>query len=194
MNATPAPRPWKSSRPVRHLVAILLVLLLTPVLLMACGGSSMASPTMAAPTMAAPTTATVSDPMAMVDDGFGSTMKAVDMASWQARPAYVKADPATQEAYVFAIEHSDVLQWMPCYCGCTAMGHGNNVDCFLKSHDAHGVAFEQHASQCGICVQTALTAKAMHARGASLLEIRQAIDKSMGGSGAPGTDTPMPPA
>lgn len=179
---TPAPRPFSPPRRARHLAAAIVVLLLTPVLLTACGGAAMSQ---------APAIQT--GPMiGAVDD---AAMTPVDLAAWNGRPAYVKtADAQTQEAYAFAVQHGDILQWMPCYCGCTAMGHGSNLDCFLRSHDAAGTSFQEHASVCDVCVKTALMAKTMHAEGHSLLEIRQAIDKSFGNTGAPGTVTALPPA
>jgi hypothetical protein len=38
------------------------------------------------------------------------------------------------EAYQFAVEHPEVLNYMPCYCGCNEeAGHKSNEDCFVKS-------------------------------------------------------------
>jgi hypothetical protein len=182
---TPTASPERSSRRVRRLVAILAVLLVTPVLLSACGGSaSHAEMTYAPPA-----------PTAMADDGMAATMNAADRASWSTRPAFVStAGERTQVAYAFAVAHGDVLAWMPCYCGCGAMGHGSNLDCFIQRHEADGVAFEEHASYCDVCVDIALQARSLLGRGQSLLEIRQAIDATFGGGGAPGTETALPPA
>ena len=180
---TPAPRPFRPPRGARHLAGLIVVLLLTPVLLTACGGAAMT-----------PTPAIQTGPMAGATAD-GAAMNATDQAAWNARPAYVMtADARTQEAYAFAVQHADVLQWMPCYCGCTGMGHRSNLDCFVRRHDAAGIGFEEHASVCDVCVKTALMAKTMQAQGRSLLQIRQAIDQSMGGTGAPGTVTALPPA
>jgi hypothetical protein len=113
--------------------------------------------------------------------------------AWAARPDYVRADPATEEAYAFALAHPRIVQWMPCYCGCEAMGHGSNLDCYFK-HGQPGdrAAFEEHASFCDICVQITLKTKQLNAEGKSLREIRQIIDQTFGGS-APGTLTDQPP-
>lgn len=36
------------------------------------------------------------------------------------------------EAYQFAVEHPEVLDYMPCYCGCYEEdGHTSNTDCFV---------------------------------------------------------------
>lgn len=40
----------------------------------------------------------------------------------------------TLEAYQFAVEHPEVLDYMPCYCGCYEEdGHTSNTDCFVDS-------------------------------------------------------------
>lgn len=37
------------------------------------------------------------------------------------------------EAYQFAADYPEVLDYMPCYCGCYEdAGHINNTDCFVK--------------------------------------------------------------
>lgn len=41
-------------------------------------------------------------------------------------------------AYAYAVRRGDVLQYMPCYCGCERQGHGSNRDCFLKGKTAAG--------------------------------------------------------
>jgi hypothetical protein len=114
-------------------------------------------------------------------------------AVWAARPDYVRTNAATEEAYHFAMLHPQIVQWMPCYCGCEAMGHGSNLDCYYK-HGQPGdrAVFEEHASYCDICVQITLKAKQLNAEGMSLREIRQVIDQTFGGS-VPGTLTEQPP-
>jgi hypothetical protein len=116
-------------------------------------------------------------------------------AAWAARPAYVRQDARIEAAYAYAMAAPAVLEWMPCYCGCGAMGHGSNLDCFFKPATAgrSGLVFEEHASYCGICIDTALMAKQMSAEGQSLRAIREAVDATFGGA-APGTPTELPPA
>ena len=115
--------------------------------------------------------------------------------AWATRPGYVSALPAAgQAAYAFALARPDVLQWLPCYCGCTAMGHRSNLDCFFQRREVAGsYSYEEHASYCDICVRTANMASQMLLDGSTIGQIRTAVDGSFGGS-APGTDTPMPPA
>lgn len=52
-----------------------------------------------------------------------------------------ESDPIVMEAYVFAAKHPDVLQHMPCYCGCERPeygGHKSNYDCFINGIDQSG--------------------------------------------------------
>ncbi|HEU0243937.1 MAG TPA: PCYCGC motif-containing (lipo)protein, partial [Candidatus Limnocylindrales bacterium] len=117
-------------------------------------------------------------------------------AAWAARPDFVKALPSDwQGAYSFALARPDVLQWIPCYCGCTGIEHRSNLDCFFVRREVKGTfQYEEHASYCDICVKTANLAQQMLREGASMVQIRAAVDAQFGGGAAPGTDTPMPPA
>jgi hypothetical protein len=114
---------------------------------------------------------------------------------WAARPDYVQALPKdAQAAYAFALARPDLLQWMPCYCGCAKSGHRSNLDCFFQSREAKGnYTYEQHASFCGVCVTTANLAAQLMAQGQSPTQIRAAVDAQFGAGAAPGTDTPQPP-
>jgi hypothetical protein len=56
------------------------------------------------------------------------------------------APPQVQEAYRFAIANPDVLTYIPCYCGCGAMGHHSNLQCYIKETRADGsIEFDNHA-------------------------------------------------
>lgn len=42
--------------------------------------------------------------------------------------------PEILEAYQFAVEKPEVLNYMPCYCGCYEEdGHTSNTDCFVDN-------------------------------------------------------------
>jgi len=116
-------------------------------------------------------------------------------AAWDARPDYVKVLPAAwQEAYAYALARPDVLQWLPCYCGCVAMDHRSNLDCFFQRREVAGnFSYEEHASYCDVCIETANLASSMLLDGSSIVQVRAAVD-DMFGDLAPGTDTPLPPA
>ncbi|RFU69591.1 hypothetical protein D0463_01805 [Bacillus sp. V59.32b] len=48
----------------------------------------------------------------------------------------VSDNPDILEAYQFAVEHPDVLNYMPCYCGCYEEdGHTSNTNCFVEKVD-----------------------------------------------------------
>ena len=38
----------------------------------------------------------------------------------------------TQELYRFAAANHDVLQYIPCFCGCVNGGHTSNFDCYVR--------------------------------------------------------------
>jgi hypothetical protein len=115
-------------------------------------------------------------------------------AGWAARPAFVaSAAQRTQAAYAFSLARPDLLRFLPCYCGCVAMEHRSNLDCFIKPGGGSPVAFEEHASFCDICVDIALKAQDMLAKGNTLIQMRAAVDSEFGGR-APGTQTELPPA
>jgi len=120
-----------------------------------------------------------------------SSMDDTQAAAWAVRPAYTNTTARTQEAYQYAMQHQAVLQWIPCFCGCGAMGHGNNLDCYFEPSATGLIVFEEHASYCGVCVDITLRTKQLAASGTSLSSIRTTIDAEFGGIG-PGTDTDRP--
>jgi hypothetical protein len=161
--------------------------------------STMADATPATPTAAAASGAPAGGVIAAVEVPIGAmTMptQAEVSAAWAARPEFVKALPAEwQGAYSFALARPDVLQWLPCYCGCAGIEHRSNLDCFFVRREVKGTyQFEEHGSYCDICVRTANLAQQMLRDGSSMVQIRAAVDAQLGGGAAPGTDTPMPPA
>jgi hypothetical protein len=54
--------------------------------------------------------------------------------------AMTEAPPEVQEAYVFAAQHPEVLEYMPCYCGCGVNEpfHKSNYECFVDQIDRSG--------------------------------------------------------
>jgi hypothetical protein len=166
-------------------VRVRVPLLFAFALLVAPGLSGCAAP-------AAERAAWTAAPAAQSSSGMADAMQ----AAWANRPAYVRSDGRTEEAYAYAAAHPEILQWIPCYCGCAGMGHRSNLDCFFKptNGDLTGPQFEEHASGCQVCVDEALMAKQLAGQGQSLRAIRSAIDQAFGGGGAPGTSTELPPA
>jgi len=96
--------------------------------------------------------------------------------------------------YEFAARHPEVLNYMPCFCGCERGGHGSNHDCYIGKRDANGnvTEWDSHAIGCEVCIDVAEVAMQMHNSGASVTAIRDAIDKRYAGGAHGHTPTPMP--
>jgi hypothetical protein len=177
-----------------RLAPVLLLILVVGPSAAACaddhGAAGSVSTSRPAATMATPPAQPVEVPM-----GDQHRLAADEMAAaWDARPDYVRALPAEwQAAYAFALASPEVLQWLPCYCGCGGMGHRSNLDCFFQRREAQTeVVYEEHGSYCDICVDTANMAASMLREGKTMIQIRAAVDLTFGGRG-PGTDTVLPP-
>ncbi len=55
-----------------------------------------------------------------------------------ALPDYVmKSSKKIQETYILAAQYPEVLESVPCYCGCATDGHENNLDCFIGGMDGN---------------------------------------------------------
>jgi hypothetical protein len=115
----------------------------------------------------------------------------VPMEQYLARPVAV-----VQSVYEFAARHPEVLQYVPCYCGCESIGHTGNHSCFVKRRAADGrvLEWESHGSGCTVCVDVARDAMLMFNAGASPSAIRTAIDRKWGANARTQTPTPQPPA
>ena len=42
----------------------------------------------------------------------------------------------TQAMYRYAVANRQVLQYIPCFCGCVNGGHTSNFDCYVRSVEA----------------------------------------------------------
>ena len=55
------------------------------------------------------------------------------MAPLSELPPEIQRAPVTvREAYRFAIANKEILQEIPCFCGCVDVGHQNNYMCYVK--------------------------------------------------------------
>lgn len=99
-------------------------------------------------------------------------------------------------AYRFAADHPEILSYVPCFCGCERSGHGANHDCFVKSRAPNGdvVEYDEHGVECAVCIDVANRSRQMHASGASVRDIRAAIDREFGARVPTEMHTPHPPA
>lgn len=95
--------------------------------LLACGGRDTDRP--------APRPAETAEPVATTPADDWVTLDGVEFPA-----AMAEAPAEVIEAYVFAAKHREVLEYMPCYCGCEnpAFAHQNNYDCFIDSIDNSG--------------------------------------------------------
>jgi hypothetical protein len=102
------------------------------------------------------------------------------MAPMSQMPDDVKSAPVvTQQAYQFAVANPDVMQHIPCYCGCGSMGHTSNYSCYVESVDAAGkVKFDGHALGCSICVDITQDAMRLTKEGKSPQAIKAYVDKT----------------
>ena len=93
-------------------------------------------------------------------------------------PADVQAAPvAVQEAYQFASITPEVMQDIPCYCGCGNIGHTSNYDCYVSDVDAQGnIKFDNHALGCSICVDITKDVMRMLQDGKTPAEARTFVD------------------
>ena len=48
--------------------------------------------------------------------------------------------------YTFAKERGDVLQWMPCTCGCAQFKHTSNRSCYIKAESGDSTTWTSHAA------------------------------------------------
>ena len=110
--------------------------------------------------------------------------------------AYAPPRPpdVVRAAYVFAAEHPEILSYVPCFCGCERAGHKGNEDCFVARRNDAGdvVEWEPHGLDCAVCLDVARDAQQMFSSGASVRDIRSAIEKKWASAAAHGTHTPTP--
>jgi hypothetical protein len=103
--------------------------------------------------------------------------------------------PIVQQVYEFAARHPEVLQYMPCYCGCETRGHRGNHECFVKSRAQNGriTEWESHGIGCAVCLGVGYRAMTLFNQGRSVADIRKAIDTEIGSRYPSSTPTPLPP-
>lgn len=107
------------------------------------------------------------------------------------RPAEVIA-----EAYEFAGRNPDVLEFVPCFCGCETAGHRSNAHCFVQSRNADGSVetWEPHGLGCAVCIDVARDAMQLQASGATVRDVRAAVETKYASRFPRMTPTPAPPS
>ena len=111
----------------------------------------------------------------------------LEMASLEEMPASVQEAPVrVQEAYQFAQMNQAVLENIPCYCGCGSMGHISNYSCFIAGTEPDGtILYDEHALECGICVDIAHDSMRLVADGKDIDTIFTEIDQTYARFGPP---------
>jgi uncharacterized protein with PCYCGC motif len=102
----------------------------------------------------------------------------LNMMSMDKLPAEVQSAPVTvQQAYQFAAANPDVMEHIPCYCGCGNIGHTSNYSCYISAIDEQGaLTFDSHALGCSICVDITQDTMRLLRQGKSTSQIRAQID------------------
>ncbi|WP_100371934.1 PCYCGC motif-containing (lipo)protein [Bacillus sp. FJAT-45037] len=92
--------------------------------------------------------------------------------------------------------YQDLLEQMPCYCGCgESVGHRNTFDCFIHERGEDGsVVWDDHGAKCGVCLEIAHISMELYDNGTSPGDIRDFIDERYQEGFAEPTDTPHPNA
>ena len=86
-------------------------------------------------------------------------------------PVFVPRTAGAAEAYAVARQIPQVLDGLYCHCDCSKhLGHRSLLTCFEG----------EHAGECDICMGEAMLASQMTAGGASLDQIRAAVDSQFG--------------
>lgn len=96
--------------------------------------------------------------------------------------------------YQAAGSASDILEWIPCYCGCgESAGHNSNLNCFVSEVREDGaIVWDDHGTRCPVFLEIAVESINMAQDGKSLKEIRNHIDETYNEGFAEPTPTPMP--
>ena len=99
------------------------------------------------------------------------------------------------EVYEFAGANPDILEFVPCFCGCETAGHRANAHCFVQSRNTDGTVkdWEPHGMGCAVCIDVARDSMQLHASGASVRDVRASIESKYSDRFPRMTPTPAPP-
>ena len=102
------------------------------------------------------------------------------MASLDGMPMDVKNAPvAVQQSYQFNVANPDVMEQLPCYCGCGAMGHTSNYACYVSGIESDGtINYDSHALGCSICVDITQDTMRLLKQGKTVGEIKVYVDQT----------------
>ncbi|WP_409298227.1 PCYCGC motif-containing (lipo)protein [Peribacillus sp. SCS-26] len=102
--------------------------------------------------------------------------------------------PHIKKIYEEAARHKKLLSYIPCYCGCyESAGHMDTYQCFIAKELPNGrILWDEHAANCGICLDTAHTAIMNFKEGKTIKEVRKIIDERYKKGYKKPTPTPLP--
>ena len=102
------------------------------------------------------------------------------MAPLDKMPMDVQQAPVSvREAYQYAVANPEVLEAIPCYCGCGAMGHKSNYACYVATVDGAGtITYDPHALGCSICVDITQDTMRLLGDGQNLAQAREYVDQT----------------
>lgn len=103
-------------------------------------------------------------------------------------PPYVTGETRLMYEWAKTPEGKELLEQVPCYCGCKFEGHKHAAHCFWKDNGN----FDKHGMTCSVCFDIAKRTKEMREQGKDICEIRKEIDKFYEPNKHLGTETPMP--
>ncbi|HSG18591.1 MAG TPA: PCYCGC motif-containing (lipo)protein [Anaerolineae bacterium] len=117
----------------------------------------------------------------------GAATHSFAMATLDDMPAEVQQAPvAVQQAYQFAVANPEILEQIPCYCGCGAMGHTSNYACYVAGVSEDGVIeYDNHALGCSICVDISQDVMRLLDQGKDVPEIFAYVDSNYARFGPP---------
>lgn len=102
--------------------------------------------------------------------------------------------PELRQVYMLVGEHTELLRYIPCYCGCgESAGHESNLNCFIHKVAEDGeTVWDDHGTRCDVCLSIALQSIKMEEEGMSVKDIRHTIDEAYKTGYAKATPTVMP--
>lgn len=75
--------------------------------------------------------------------GGGGAAPELTMAPVSQLPEQLRDAPVNvQEAYRFAIANKELLEQIPCFCGCVAESHQSNYNCYVAEDGGPGTVLE----------------------------------------------------
>ncbi|CAB3390905.1 PCYCGC motif-containing (lipo)protein [Kyrpidia spormannii] len=116
-------------------------------------------------------------------------------ASAEVLPTFLNnQQEAVRQIYAAVGKSTELLQWIPCYCGCgESAGHKSNRDCFIRAVNPDGsVVWNSHGAGCGVCLEIAAQSIGLWRDGKRAKDIRAFIEEKYKEGYALPTPTPQP--